>query len=113
MCSNNNRYNYTNGHTKDCESSIYYDIDSTFRNRELYPNSCDFVVPIQTSQSNTLVDPVLLSTPYSFATGTPTKIRNFTGTSGIWLELDLTEIDIDNFYIGSYLKIDLDMKKIL
>lgn len=101
----------------------YFEIDSRYRNRQVYPNPCDFVVPVSSTQgvlSESFLDPILLSTPYSGIqnyTG-PTFIQGFTGSTGpadipVYVILDSKETTIDNFYISSYIEIDEEPKRIL
>ena len=99
----------------------YFEVDSTFRNRNIYLNPCDFVIPVMAAQgvvAGTYQDPILLSTPYSGIqnyTGL-TYIQGFTGATGSGIPvnviLDSKETLIDNFYIGSYLEIDKIPKQI-
>jgi hypothetical protein len=79
----------------------YLELDSSYRNRNQYPNPADFVVPYQISGSyNDCVqafDPVCLSTPSEEGAGatllTPTTIQL----------IPLVSSSVDNFYINSYL----------
>jgi hypothetical protein len=100
----------------------YFEIDSSYRNRNEYPNPCDFVIPILTNQnstSNTFKDPILLSTPYcgNFSFTGITYIQGATGATGstgpVDYVLDQNETNIDNFYIGNVLEIQEQFKKIL
>lgn len=79
----------------------YLELDSSYRNRNQYPNPADFVVPYQISGSyNDCVqafDPVCLSTPSEEGAGatllTPTTVQL----------IPLVSSSVDNFYINSYL----------
>jgi hypothetical protein len=79
----------------------YLELDSTFRNRNQYPNPSDFVVPYQISGSyNNCIDafdPVCLSTPFETNSGatltSPTTITLITHVSS----------STDNFYVNQYI----------
>lgn len=79
----------------------YFDIDSSFRNRKLYPNPCDFIMdinaPIRDSPI-TALDPILLAFPYE---------TNLTsgGSTLTQIALSVSSSNIRNFYQGSYLEI--------
>jgi hypothetical protein len=85
------------------------DIDSTYRNRENYPNPYDFVIPYKAKQeivSTSFLDPILESSPY---TGSTTRIPGqlLTGISfdAQNITLDPEEVTITNYYISSKLQI--------
>lgn len=107
-------------------ASKYYDVDSTYRNRNNYFNPCDFVIPVsfasKGSTSQTFVDPVLGSAPF---TGSTKAVgNNFTQASPVAsvsnppfldppyqayvqnqvVALDIDEPAIENFYIGTTLQ---------
>jgi len=110
---------------KDVPVFRYLDLDSTFRNRNQYPNPNDFVVPMlypgRNGLSSTAIDPVSLAIPYHspldptlippIAT-TPyvTALPSFVGTN---VYLDVRETIIDNFYVNSYLEVSGEFRKIL
>lgn len=79
----------------------YLELDSTYRNRNQYPNPADFVVPYQISGSyNDCVqsfDPVCLSTPSEEGVGatliTATTVQL----------IPIVSSSVDNFYVNSYL----------
>jgi len=79
----------------------YLELDSTYRNRNQYPNPSDFVVPYQISGSyNNCIeafDPVCLSSPFEQGPGatlaTSTTIVLIAGKSS----------STDNFYINQFL----------
>jgi hypothetical protein len=80
----------------------YIDLDSTYRNRKLYKNPCDFVLDINAATRDTAptaLDPILLSFPYeanlTAALSTVTQIP-----------LSVNASSIRNFYTGSYLEIN-------
>lgn len=79
----------------------YIDLDSTYRNRKLWPLSTDFVVDINAATRNTpanALDPILLAFPYEVnltsALSTPTQIP-----------LSVNSTGIKNFYRNSYIEI--------
>jgi hypothetical protein len=86
----------------------YLDIDSTYRNRNLYPNSNNFIIPVnypgRTSNSNSSIDPVSIGVPY---TGSELPVgSNITRTSTInTVQLDSHEPLIDNYYINEILQL--------
>jgi hypothetical protein len=90
----------------------YFDIDSTHRNRRIYANPCDFVMPVYSEEptvASTFRDPVLLSFPYTGSlnpVGTPNVIQAYTvvGTQAD-VTLDPLESNIDNFYVNALLEI--------
>ncbi len=79
----------------------YLELDSSYRNRNQYPNPADFVVPYQISGSyNDCVqafDPVCLSAPSEEGTG-----ATLLTTTTVQL-IPLVSSSVDNFYINSYL----------
>ncbi len=79
----------------------YLELDSTFRNRNQYPNPSDFVVPYQISGSyNNCVDafdPVCLSTPFESNAG-----ATLTSPNTITL-IPLVSSSTDNFYVNQYI----------
>ncbi len=81
----------------------YLDLDSTYRNRNQFPNPCDFVIPYggntgRSRNSNTSSDPVILAVPYV----TSTLQAGSTSTS---IVLNASSSPIPNFYIRDYLRI--------
>ena len=94
--------------------SKYIDFDSTYRNRNQYPNPNNYVIPVYLNQTNnTLIDPVLLSSPFS-ASNKPI-LQNTTQFSidNTHITLDSQEPDIQNFYKNNNLQIDNEFHKIL
>ena len=81
----------------------YLELDSTYRNRNQYPNPSDFVVPYQISGSfNDCIqsfDPVCLSCATEEGTG-----ANLLTASTVQL-IPMVSSSVDNFYINSYLGI--------
>ena len=79
----------------------YLELDSTFRNRNQYPNPSDFVVPYQISGSyNNCIDsfdPVCLSTPFESNAG-----ATLTSPNTITL-IPLVSSSTDNFYVNQYI----------
>lgn len=86
----------------------YLDIDSTYRNRNNYPNPNDFVIPMtypgRKSTAETAVDPIVDAIPY---TGSSKTTANTTraGSTNSLIFLDALESPIENFYINSILEI--------
>ena len=78
----------------------YLELDSTFRNRNQYPNPSDFVVPYQISGSyNNCIDafdPVCLSSPFEQNSGV-----SLTSPSTVTL-LPYISSSTDNFYVQQY-----------
>lgn len=83
----------------------YIDLDSTYRNRNNYPNPNDFVIPInypgRNSTASSAIDPILDAIPYSFAGGV---VGNSPDANHI--TLDANETAYNNFYINSILDIN-------
>lgn len=107
------------------ETSVkYLDVDSTYRNRNNYPNPYDFVIPYsfpnKGSTSLGFFDAVLDSSPY---TGSPTLQPGQLVTEGTFLlstssttteiVLDAQDSPIDNFYINSTLQLDDQFRTII
>jgi len=92
--------------TVDSERNI--DIDSTYRNRNLYPNPNSFVIPInypdRNSNSSSSKDPISLGIPY---TGSTLPVgSNVTGTATInTIQLGTNEPSIDNYYVNEILQL--------
>lgn len=89
----------------------YIDIDSTYRNRNMYPNPSDFVVPISYEQNPTTnpyytQDPIVNAVPFELKTTSAAKASN---TS---VYLSTTSSTIDNFYVDDYLQIGSEFAKI-
>ena len=82
------------------------DINSSYRNRNKYPNPCDFVIPYRGSQDYSsdyfFNDPILTSTPYSNATTTTPPLTTQIGSTPISIILDSRETNISNYYIFSF-----------
>jgi hypothetical protein len=82
-------------------SKKYLELDSTYRNRNQYPNPADFVVPYQISGSyNDCVksfDPVCYSAPFEQGTG-----ASLTAVNTVTL-IPLVSSSVDNFYINHYI----------
>ena len=89
----------------------YLDIDSTYRNRRLYPNPNQFVIPLNYPSRNenpaTAIDPIVDSIPY---TGSSNPVGSNTTQSSVGLPpnqvtLDSQEPAIDNYYINNVLQL--------
>jgi hypothetical protein len=100
----------------------YFDVNSQYRNRNLYPNPNDFVIPSSASTSNILLDPILSS--LSFTASSSPVGDNFTLISPVSSDPDHyldppfsdylqnqvvalsgNEPDIENFYNGNTLQL--------
>jgi len=95
----------------------YLDLDSTFRNRNNYPLSSNFVVPItysgRESTSSTSIDPIIDSFPYT-ASSLPlgsNVVQTVVDPTNI--QLGVAETIIDNFYINSFLEINGEFRRII
>ncbi len=100
------------------EEYKYIDIDSTFRNRNNYPNPYDFVIPYKFSNkgSTTLsyLDPILESTPYTGSTlKLPGQLVTGVSIDQSTITLDSDDVDIDNFYINRTLQIGTGFRNIV
>lgn len=87
----------------------YLELDSTFRNRKLYPNPCDFIVDINAATKDSpqsALDPIILAFPYE---------ANLTsgGSTVIQIALSVNSSTIRNFYKGSVLEINNVFRKIV
>jgi hypothetical protein len=94
----------------------YLDIDSTYRNRSNYPDPSSFVVPIQFpgrgSTASTAIDPVVLAVPFtSSTTKVPGQLETQTSLSNTVINLDPSEIEIDNYFINDIFQIYLDAQQ--
>jgi hypothetical protein len=88
----------------------YFDIDSTFRNRNNYNNPFDFVIPtsfgIKGDTSLSFQDPILDSTPFTGSTTLlPGQLVTQSSSDSSKIKLDIADVDISNFYINSILQI--------
>ena len=95
----------------------YMDINSSFRNRNTYPNPCDFVMPYRTSKEYRseyfFDDPVLTSTPYTAASSYNPPLQTQPGSTLTSIILDPRETTIPNYYILSYLEINGEYREIV
>ena len=106
----------------------YLDVDSTFRNRNNYPNPYDFVIPYsfpnKGSTSLGFFDAVLESSPYSgsptlqpgqlVTEGTiPTTMISRPSSTTTEITLDLQDTSINNFYIHSTLQLGTEFRDII
>lgn len=95
----------------------YMDINSSFRNRNKYPNPCDFVIPYRGHNEYLseyfFDDPVLTSTPYSGASSISPSLKTQFGSNSIDIILDPRESVISNYYILSFLEINNEYHKII
>jgi hypothetical protein len=95
----------------------YMDIYSSYRDRNRYPNPCDFVIPYRGSKEYSedyfFNDPVLTSTPYTGASSTVPPLLTQAGSTPTNIILDPRETNISNYYILSYLEINNEYHKII
>ena len=112
-------------HSQSHDSCIkYLDISSSFRNRNQFPNSADFVIPIGLDErfvsnpinnisSSFFQDPILTSIPYTQASSVNPPLKTQAGSTSIKIILDSREVQIYNYYIGSFLNIGNEFRQIL
>jgi hypothetical protein len=87
----------------------YVDIDSSRRNRQIYPKPGDFVISLGGTYNNnpeTAGDPILLAFPYE-------ANRLSGGSTFTQLALSVISSNIVNFYRNSYIEIFGDFRKII
>jgi hypothetical protein len=103
-------------------SKKYMDFDSTYRNRNLYPNPCDYNVPIFynnvapsffSSNYENYIDLIDDATPISNSSK-PAEL-NVTGFSKdeLHIQLDQAESNIVNFYVNTTIEIDGDFRNVV
>ena len=101
-------------------SKKYMDFDSTYRNRNLYPNPCDYNVPVYNYNKNTFtnyyqnfIDLIDDATPISNSSK-PANL-NVTGYSKdeLHIQLDQSESNIPNFYVNTTIEIDGDFRNVV
>ena len=95
----------------------YMDINSSYRDRNRYPNPCDFVIPYRGSKeySNDFFfnDPILTSIPYTNASSIIPPLSTQAGSTPTNIILDNRETNIPNYYILSYLEINNEFHQIV
>lgn len=111
-------YSYKKCHSMNHMNCLkYMDINSSYRDRNRYPNPCDFVVPYRGSKEYSYEpffnDPVLNSTPYSNASSTLPPLLTQAGSTPTNIILDPRETTIPNYYILSFLEINGEFHKII
>lgn len=112
-----NPNNYKKCHSMNHMNNVkYMDINSSFRNRNTYPNPCDFVMPYRSSKEYRseyfFDDPVLTSTPYTAASSSTPPLHTQLGSTSTSIILDPRETTIPNYYILSYLEINGEYREI-
>ncbi len=89
----------------------YIDIDSTYRDRNLYRNPNQFVIPLnypsRTANSSTAIDPIVGGIPF---TGSSLPVASNVTQSSVGLDpnqvaLGINEPAIDNYYINDVLQL--------
>lgn len=82
-------------------SKKYLELDSTYRNRNQYPNPSDFVIPYSISGSYTdavqAFDPVCNSTPFETGSG-----ATLATTQTVTL-IPIVSSSVDNFYVNQFI----------
>ena len=101
-------------------SKKYMDFDSTYRNRNQYPNPCDYNVPVYSANNayftnyfQNYTDLIDDATPISNSLKPASD--NVTGYSAdeLHIQLDQAESDIPNFYINTTIEIDGDYRNVV
>jgi hypothetical protein len=102
-------------------SKKYMDFDSTYRNRNQYPNPCDYSVPIYNSSKSSFftnyyenfIDLIDDSTPISNSLKPYSLNRTGYSPDALHIQLDSSESNIPNFYVNSTIEIDGDFRNVL
>lgn len=101
-------------------SKKYMDFDSTYRNRNMYPNPCDYNVPVYSTNNafftnyyQNYTDLIDDATPIS--NSSKPSSDNVTGYSAdeLHIQLDQAESDIPNYYINTTIEIDGDYRNVV
>ena len=95
----------------------YFEIDSSYRNRNNYDNPFDFVVPYsfpnKGSTSLSFFDPILDSSPFTgSSTMQPGQLFTQVSIDTSHIALDLDDSDINNFYVNITLQIGTEFRTI-
>lgn len=96
----------------------YFEVDSTYRNRNNYENPYDFVVPYsfpnKGSTTSSFVDPILESSPFTGSlTKQPGQLLTQVSIDTSNISLDSADTSIDNYYINKTLQIGIEFRTIL
>ena len=102
-------------------SKKYMDFDSTYRNRNQYPNPCDYGVPIYNSNKSSFfsnyyenfIDLIDDSTPISNSLKPYSANRTGYSPDALHIQLDSSESNIPNFYVNCTIEIDGDFRNVL
>ena len=102
-------------------SKKYMDFDSTYRNRNQYPNPCDYSVPVYNNNKSSFfssyyenfIDLIDDSTPISNSLKPYSENRTGYSPDALHIQLDLSESNIPNFYVNCTIEIDGDFRNIL
>lgn len=113
-------YQLTQGNAQSQQSNVpvykYLDIDSTYRNRNNYPNPNDFVIPItypgRDSTASTAIDPIIDAIPYTGSTDPPGTNQTQISADASNIALDPQDSTIDNYYVNSVLEISAEFRTI-
>lgn len=101
-------------------SKKHMDFDSTYRNRNMYPNPCDYNVPVYnanniffTNYYQNFTDLIDDATPISNSLKPANE--NVTGYSAdeLHIQLDSAESDIPNYYVNTTIEIDGDFRNVI
>jgi hypothetical protein len=101
-------------------SKKHMDFDSTYRNRNMYPNPCDYNVPVYnanniffTNYYQNFTDLIDDATPISNSLKPANE--NVTGYSGdeLHIQLDSAESNIPNYYVNTTIEIDGDFRNVI
>lgn len=93
----------------------YFDVSSSSRNRNEYPNMYDFIIPYTVNAGVTasyFFDPVLSSSPYSGSLFPLSTLVTGVSPDETHIKLDPNDTNVDNFYINSSLQIGSDFRTI-
>jgi hypothetical protein len=95
----------------------HFEIDSSYRNRQNYPNPYDFVVPFsfpnKGSTSLSFFDPILDSSPFSGSlTLQPGQLYTQVSIDTSNISLDSNDSTINNFYINVTLQIGTEFRTV-
>ena len=101
-------------------SKKHMDFDSTYRNRNMYPNPCDYNVPVYSANNvffsnyyQNFTDLIDDATPISNSSKPAND--NVTGysTNELQIQLDSSESDIPNYYVNTTIEIDGDFRNVI
>lgn len=101
-------------------SKKYMDFNSSFRNRNMYNNPCDYNVPVYSTNNNYFTNYYqsftdLIDDASPISNSSKPINDNFTGYSidASHIQLDNAESDIPNYYINTTIEIDGDYRNVI